>query len=101
MKTYTWLVLASLIIGINAEKLRGRLGKAVLPIFQVVKYIYILLKILNGNNTPYFSSFPNDPCFVDGGSKNGTCYTMEECESKGGSNAGSCAEGFGVCCTCK
>ena len=40
MKTYTWLVLASLSIGINAEKLRGRLGKAVLPIFQVVKYTF-------------------------------------------------------------
>ena len=25
----------------------------------------------------------------------------EECSSKGGSNGGSCASGFGVCCTCK
>ncbi len=27
--------------------------------------------------------------------------TREECSTKGGTNAGSCAEGFGVCCTCK
>ena len=25
----------------------------------------------------------------------------EECSNKGGTNAGSCAQGFGVCCTCK
>jgi hypothetical protein len=49
----------------------------VLPIFQVVK-------------------FPNDVC--KGSSRNGTCYTKEECSSKGGKNDGSCASGFGVCC---
>merc|ERR1711944_7114 len=31
--------------------------------------------------------------------KNGTCYTAEECSNKGGTNGGSCASGFGVCCT--
>jgi hypothetical protein len=41
--------------------------------------------------------FPNDIC--SGGSKNGTCYTAEECENIGGTNDGSCASGFGVCCT--
>jgi len=54
--------------------------KRILPVFQVVR-------------------FPNDPCTVTGGSKNGTCYTGEECSNKGGINAGSCAQGFGVCCT--
>merc|ERR1711971_697687 len=49
----------------------------VLPIFQVVK-------------------FPNDVC--TGSSRNGTCYTSEECSTKGGTNDGSCASGFGVCC---
>lgn len=41
--------------------------------------------------------FQNDPC---GGNnaKNGTCYTTEECEDKGGTASGSCAEGYGVCC---
>merc|ERR1719491_1536813 len=50
----------------------------VLPIFQVVR-------------------FPNDVC--SGTTRNGTCYTAEECSNKGGTNDGSCAAGFGVCCT--
>jgi len=41
--------------------------------------------------------FPNDAC--DGGSRNGTCYTKEECSDKGGTEDGSCAQGYGVCCT--
>merc|ERR1711997_1083946 len=53
-----------------------REGK-VLPVFQVVK-------------------FPNDVC--SGTSRNGTCYTAEECSVKGGTTDGSCAAGFGVCC---
>ena len=28
-------------------------------------------------------------------------YFSEECSNKGGTNGGSCASGFGVCCTCK
>ena len=44
-------------------------------------------------------TFPNDPC--DAGTLNGTCYTKEECSSKGGTNDGSCASGYGVCCVCK
>ena len=42
--------------------------------------------------------FPNDPC-IGNGDKNGTCYTADECESKNGVSSGSCADGFGVCCT--
>jgi hypothetical protein len=41
--------------------------------------------------------FPNDMC-VGSSSRNGTCYTESECEDKGGTAAGSCADGFGVCC---
>jgi len=41
--------------------------------------------------------FPNDVCA--GSTNNGTCYTSEECSSKGGKNEGSCASGFGICCT--
>lgn len=52
----------------------------VLPVFQVVR-------------------FPNDICVISGGTKNGTCYTAEECSAKGGVNADTCASGFGVCCT--
>jgi len=42
--------------------------------------------------------FPNDPC-VGTNSRNGTCYTSQECSDKSGTSAGSCADGFGVCCT--
>lgn len=42
--------------------------------------------------------FPNDAC-VGSNSRNGTCFTSAECSDKGGTNAGSCADGFGVCCT--
>jgi len=42
--------------------------------------------------------FPNDPC-VGSNSVNGTCYTSQECSDKSGTSAGSCADGFGVCCT--
>lgn len=58
------------------EETVERNGK-VFPIFQVVR-------------------FPNTVCV--GTTQNGTCYTAEECSSKGGANDGSCASGFGVCC---
>merc|ERR1712156_1243345 len=58
------------------EKPETREGK-LLPIFPIVR-------------------FPNDVCA--GATRNGTCYTAEECSTKGGSNDGSCASGFGVCC---
>jgi len=60
----------------ETEEFEGRDGK-VLPIFQVVR-------------------FPNDIC--SGTSRNGTCYTAEECSTKGGTGDASCASGFGVCC---
>jgi len=41
--------------------------------------------------------FPNDPC--QGGTRNGTCFTKQECEDQGGTESGSCADGFGVCCS--
>jgi hypothetical protein len=41
--------------------------------------------------------FNNDACTGD--SKNGTCYTSAECDDKGGTKDGSCADGYGVCCT--
>jgi len=60
----------------EVEEESERAGK-LLPIFQVVR-------------------FPNDIC--SGTSRNGTCYTAEECSTKGGTNDGTCASGFGVCC---
>merc|ERR1711971_664968 len=62
--------------GASLETTQTREGK-VLPVFQVIK-------------------FPNDIC--TGATRNGTCYTAEECSSKGGTSDGTCASGFGVCC---
>jgi len=42
-------------------------------------------------------TFPNDACIGSG--KNGTCYTSTECSNRAGTSAGSCAQGYGVCCT--
>eukprot|EP00095_Tigriopus_kingsejongensis_P012190 maker-scaffold521_size146803-snap-gene-0.14 protein:Tk12190 transcript:maker-scaffold521_size146803-snap-gene-0.14-mRNA-1 annotation:"hypothetical protein KGM_18655" len=51
--------------------------------------------------------FKNDGCrsssTISGGgtgstNRNGTCYRRDECTRKGGSVAGTCAAGFGVCC---
>ncbi len=50
-------------------------------------------------------NFKNDACVssstLSSGSttyRNGTCFTLSECSSKGGSSKGNCASGFGVCC---
>eukprot|EP00093_Oithona_nana_P004330 04330.XXX_134142_132652_1 [CDS] Oithona nana genome sequencing. len=41
--------------------------------------------------------FPNSVCAGD--TLNGTCYSAEECSSRGGVQSGTCAGGYGVCCT--
>lgn len=41
--------------------------------------------------------FKNEPCI--GNTRNGTCFTSAECDNAGGQESGSCADGFGVCCT--
>jgi len=73
------LILAILVCSSRAEQEAEESNRAekLLPIFQVVR-------------------FPNDIC--SGTSRNGTCYTAEECSTKGGTNDGTCASGFGVCC---
>jgi len=53
------------------------------------------------NRNPKFSifqiiKFENAVCV--GSTRNGTCFTDSECEAKGGTDDGSCADGFGVCC---
>jgi len=75
----TVFILLANIIEVKGSSEDGRLGK-LLPIFQVVR-------------------FPNDVCA--GTTRNGTCFTAEECSNKGGVNEGSCASGFGVCCVLK
>jgi len=45
--------------------------------------------------------FPNDVCsaLVNSAYINGTCHTSDECKKLGGTESGSCAGGFGVCCS--
>jgi len=83
-----------------------------------MKKLYIILALIpfaalavSGNHSPgkkaksLFNvvTFKNSPCkssssISSGDFRNGTCYTKSECADKGGSQAGSCASGFGVCC---
>ena len=66
----------------------------------------ILTKILPGEarsggrllNVFNIIQFPNDGCTTNS-NKVGTCYSASECSALGGSNSGSCASGFGVCCS--
>lgn len=44
--------------------------------------------------------FPNDGCNSTLNNY-GVCYTASECATRGGTNSGTCASGFGVCCTFK
>jgi len=76
LKILLSLGLCSTTLALEGELNEDREGK-ILPVFQVVR-------------------FPNDRC--SGTTRNGTCYTAEECSSIGGLNEGSCASGFGVCC---
>jgi len=62
----------------DAVGTQEKTGK-VIPLFNVVRF---LNDVCSGTNT-----------------RNGTCFTSQECSEKGGTSAGSCAEGFGVCCT--
>jgi len=42
--------------------------------------------------------FPNDACTTSG-YRSGVCFSASECAAKGGVSSGTCAQGFGVCCT--
>ena len=75
---------------------------------SVLAFLVPLIGLYRETNFLYFSvaifqvvKFPNVPCEVSGGNKNGTCYTSEECSDRGGVSDGSCADGYGVCCVCK
>ncbi len=44
--------------------------------------------------------FANDECATLTSTENGTCFSSSECLARGGVASGSCAGGYGVCCTC-
>merc|ERR1712141_497986 len=75
---YSVLLLACFLHFTSAEDTESR-DEKLISTFQIVR-------------------FPNDVC-VGSNSRNGTCYTSAECSDKGGTSSGSCADGFGVCCT--
>jgi len=50
-----------------------------------------------GFNVIKIVKFDNAACTTASG-ESGVCYTASECSANGGSNSGSCASGFGVCC---
>lgn len=75
---FWWSIFAALAAFALAEEEVVKKPKLISP-FQVVR-------------------FNNDPC-VGTSNMNGTCYLPEECEARSGTNSGSCAEGYGVCCT--
>merc|ERR1719412_1654333 len=84
-------------------------GKAILHILIFASAVVTILATEGGESpdglpqkklisTFQIVRFPNDPC-KGSNARNGTCYTSAECSDKGGASSGSCADGFGVCCT--
>jgi len=57
--------------------------------------VFSLFNIVNFENEPCSSTLTTST----GSNRNGTCFTSSECSDKGGNSKGSCAAGFGVCCT--
>lgn len=69
----------------------------------LVHAVFSIDEDTNGRDEKLISTFqivrfPNDVC-IGSNSRNGTCYTSAECSDKSGTSSGSCADGFGVCCT--
>uniref|UniRef100_A0A0K2UM05 Putative LOC100745028 [Bombus impatiens] n=1 Tax=Lepeophtheirus salmonis TaxID=72036 RepID=A0A0K2UM05_LEPSM len=58
----------------------------------------LLEKDIEGKSLSLFNVVRFENIVCTGDSKNGTCYTSEECEAKGGLAQGTCASGYGVCC---
>merc|ERR1712064_164440 len=69
-----------------------------LLIFSCFAMIYGSTKTGKAISVFNIVKFANDVCNGTD-NKYGTCYTEQECEEKGGKASGSCAEGYGVCCT--
>ena len=61
--------------------------------FAALVVILVLFNIVKFTNSECSAaSSPGDT---------GICYTHAECDDRGGSQAGPCAAGFGVCCLCE
>ena len=55
-------------------------------------------RFLNPFSLFHVIQFPNTACTTNEDTQ-GTCFTSSECSSKGGVASGSCASGFGTCCS--
>merc|ERR1711913_81848 len=65
---------------------------------RMILYILpLLFYSVSGQGIFNVVRFPNTAC-GSANNFNGTCYTAEECSSRGGSASGACASSFGVCC---
>lgn len=51
-------------------------------------------------NSANIMRFQNTACRGDS-NESGTCLSPNDCERKGGTNSGACANGAGACCTFK
>ena len=79
------------------------LNKIVVALFIIKVSTSVFGQLVSSRNDKLLNvfnivKFPNDGCNTSSSSY-GVCYTATECTSLGGSSAGSCASGFGVCCT--
>lgn len=79
LSSFFYILLLGVSITYGLEELEPNRNEKLISTFQIVR-------------------FPNDMC-VGTNSRNGTCYTSAECSDKSGTSSGSCADGFGVCCT--
>lgn len=80
MKSTLFLTLALLSLAAADPSPRD---EKVLSLFSVVNFKNAICQPINTGLTDIF----------------GTCYSSTECNEKGGTVAGKCASGFGVCCT--
>ena len=79
-----WLLLGILLVSVQADA-QGIFGR---PLFGGFQQQATMMR------------FQNTACRGDS-NESGTCLSPNECERKGGTNSGSCANGAGACCTFK
>lgn len=92
-----WII-ASLLIGASLASALPRNGSNAFcnkfePIFYWIFFAELLPSLFS------VVQFPNDECTTNMNNMAGQCVTAEECGNNGGTAAGNCASGFGVCCS--
>lgn len=80
-----WLSLATLLMAASQSDAQGIFGR---PLFGGFQQQATMMR------------FQNTACRGDS-NESGTCLSHNDCERKGGTNSGACANGAGACCTFK